>query len=522
MNDLTYRRRTKQVIAIGVEAAEPRLVERWCAEGELPHLAQLMRKGSYRRLWSPTEVSSGATWASVNTGCSPGKHGIGFYHRQIESGTYRIVKKYAEDAKRDPFWVALSHAGHRVAILDLPETRVLREFNGVLLVGWGAEALNGKPGSWPPDLFHRVRSRFGPHPLEGWYQARPRSAAGWEQFLETIKSAARTRGSIAMSILEQEPWDLLMLAFPESHWAGHFFWHLTDETHPDYDFDLARACGTAILQVYREIDQVIGKLLERAPDASVLVFSNTGMGPNYSGAHLLPEVLERLGFGARPGGATRELERRRWGPYAVKTVERLATPRAIEWVRRFVPERTWDRWTRRFLTLGNGWARSRAFCVPSDYAGAIRINLRGREPNGRVEPGVEYDSFCAELARELEALVDPDTGRRAVARVIKVRDAYAGEHVDSLPDLAVWWTGEAPIRALASPRVGTVRGELPDKRSGAHMPYGFLVSAGHRLVEAGNLEPARVIDLAPTIYYLLGEKPPADFDGNALLDLVES
>jgi GT2 family glycosyltransferase/predicted AlkP superfamily phosphohydrolase/phosphomutase len=515
-------RRGPRIVAIGLEAGEPALLERWCDEGLLPNLRGLRERGCTRLLRSPTEISSGATWASVNTGCSPAKHGIGFYHRQLRTGTYRIVKKYAGDAKREPFWLRLARAGHRVAVLDVPESYVVRDFGGVLLVGWGGEAPNAKKGSWPPGLFPSVIERFGRHPLDGWYQARPHGAAGWRRFRECLERSVRTRSALASSVLEQEPWDLFLAAFPESHWAGHFFWHLMDDHHPDHDRALAEAAGDAILRVYREIDEAIGKLLERAPDANVLVFSNTGMGPNYSGAHLLPEVLERLGLAGRKAREDAGSRARRWGPYAVKTVERWVTPRAIERVRRVVPERVWDGLTRRLLTLGNGWARSRAFCVPGDYAGAIRINLRGREPRGTVLPGAEYDALCAELAREIEALVDPETGRPVVERVVKVRERYRGENVDDLPDLVVWWRGERSIRALRSLRIGTVQGDLPDKRSGAHLTHGFLIAAGPGIAAGGTLGPADVVDLAPTLFHLLGETPPADFDGSALLDLLDS
>jgi len=87
----------KQIIAIGLEAAEIDLVQKWTKEGHLPTISTLMETGSWRKLMSSTEISSGATWASINTGVSPAKHGMGFYHRQLKNGSYRIVKKYANE-----------------------------------------------------------------------------------------------------------------------------------------------------------------------------------------------------------------------------------------------------------------------------------------------------------------------------------------------------------------------------------------------------------------------------------------
>jgi len=76
------------VIAIGLDAADPDLIEKWSQQGHLPTISSLMRHGSWGRLISTTELSSGATWPSVHTGTSPAKHGIYFYHRQIKTGSY--------------------------------------------------------------------------------------------------------------------------------------------------------------------------------------------------------------------------------------------------------------------------------------------------------------------------------------------------------------------------------------------------------------------------------------------------
>ena len=69
---------------------------------------------------SSTEISSGATWASVNTGVSPAKHGIGFYHRQLKNGSYRIVRKYADEIGYPLLWERISDANKRSVILDIP------------------------------------------------------------------------------------------------------------------------------------------------------------------------------------------------------------------------------------------------------------------------------------------------------------------------------------------------------------------------------------------------------------------
>jgi predicted AlkP superfamily phosphohydrolase/phosphomutase len=517
-----------KIIAIALEAAEPDLIEKWCDEGHLPTLDALRKKGVWSRVRTPNEISSGATWPTMITGTNPGKHGIGFYHRQIQTGTYDLVKKYADQVKRDPFWNKPAEAGKRIVVFDVPATRPVEGFNGVHLTGWGAEAPIWPKSSWPPGLMEELSDRFGRHRREGWYQVKLETEKDCREFMSDMVDGAGRKCDIAGEILSREDWDLFLVSFSESHMAGHHLWHLMDEHHPEYRPEKARAAGGGILDVYRELDRVVAILLEACPDSTVIVFSNTGMGPNYSGNHLLPEILDRLGMGAgtqdkaTPGGPVkRVLPAGRWGPYAVKKVEAILSPALITAVKRWVPLRSWDVWTRWFLGLGSDWKTRKAFSVPSDYSGSIRFNLKGREPNGRIEPGAEYDALCDRLIEDLSALVNPETGKEAVRSVYRVDRVYQGENLRDLPDLIVQWTGDAPIRALTSPKIGTVRGLLPDKRSGAHRTYGFLSLSGKYIKPSATVPEADLMDLAPTILHLMGEPVPADLDGRILLDAID-
>jgi len=328
--------------------------------------------------------------------------------------------------------------------------------------------------------------------------------------------------------LTKEDWNLFFCVFPESHWGGHFFWHLMDKTHPSYNAEFAQLYENGLLDVYRELDNTVAEILKVVPHSTVLILSNTGMGPNYSGAHLLPEILTRLGMAGTDPETNQQkpslgylLPAQRWGPYAIKKIEEILTPQGIHHIKNLIPERVWDAWTRWILDLGNNWENSRAFSVASDYTGLIRINLKGREPNGLVEPGYEYDALCEELTRELSTLINLETGKQAVSKVLRVDQLYQGENLWDLPDLIVRWTGDAPIRALSSPRIGKVGGELPDKRTGAHRPYGFLLPVGEHIHPGNGIVEGSIMDIAPTILYLMGQPIPRDMDGKVLLEIID-
>jgi predicted AlkP superfamily phosphohydrolase/phosphomutase len=512
------------LILIAWDSADWRLVRRWTEAGELPALAGLMARGGVAELDSTADAGSGTVWASLFTGVQPAKHGSA-HARRLERGSYRVTHEARAAAlEREPFWLPLSRAGRRVALVDLPKTRPEPALNGIALIGWGAHSPSWPPDATPRALLDEVRARFGDYGVADCDEFIPSGAAELTAFYRSLLSGVEKKTAVALALLAREPWDLFCVNFSEPHCAGHNFWHLMDPAHPAHDARAAAALGDAILQVYRRVDAAAARLIEARPDAAVLVVSPEGMGPNYTGSHLLPEVLRRLGAAAPATALARLSPAGRWGPHAVRNLRSLL-PRpalkAIERVKRAVPTQTWMDWKARLMTLGNDWSASRAFCVPSDFNGAVRVNLAGREPAGRVAPGAEYDALCDELARELAALVNAATGEAAVEEVVRVDRRYPGPFRDDLPDLIVKWRGDAPIRALASPRIGTVAGANHHERTGAHRSYGFLVAAGGPFRAAGACAAGAIMDVAPTVLQYFGLPAPPDLDGRARLDLLE-
>ena len=114
-----------------------------------------------------------------------------------------------------------------------------------------------------------------------------------------------------------------------------------------------------------------------------------------------------------------------------------------------------------------------------------------------------------------------NTGRSAVREVLRVDRVHEGEYLDELPDVVVIWRGDAPINGLRSPRIGEVKGRNFHERTGSHRPYGFLLAAGNHIASKGRVEGGSIMDIAPTILYLMGEPVPKDMDGQVMLHIID-
>lgn len=499
---------------LGIDAASPQLLERWIADGSLPNLAALVERGATAHLQGIEGFFVGSTWPSMYTGTHPAQHGV-HYLLQLVPGTYRLHwVAEAEFVRRPAFWSALSGAGRRVAVLDVPLTRLDRALRGVQVVEWGGhDSLYGFHTS-PAELATEIQARHGTHPLGGSCDRAGRTADQFAQFVEALEDGVRRKAVWTRELLGRGGWDLFMQVFTESHCAGHQCWHLHDASHPAHDPGFVRAHGDPLLRVYRAIDTAIGDIVREAPNARIIVFSAHGMAHRFGAQFLLRDILLRLGVTepvaeARQSRSSVVRSAARWG--WDRLPDRLRAPlRALR--RRGAPAT--DR--PRVPSLRVDAQRSQCFPINNGLAvGGIRLNLAGREPSGIVQPA-EADEFCDRLAARLLDIVDARTGRPLIARIRRTAELFDGEHLDALPDLLVEWSDAEHLGSTAlgppdagrlharSASIGTVEGVNDYARTGEHRPNGWLVAAGPGIRRGPIPHPVSLLDVAPTATAMLG------------------
>ena len=503
------------MVVLGIDAANPDLLRRGCEDGSLPTLAFLTERGTQGSLQNVEGFHIGSTWPSFYTGTGPAEHGF-HYLVQLAPNSYEY-RRVTETGlvQRPPFWSALSEAGKRVAVLDVPLTALDPGLNGIQVVEWGGhDSVYGFCTS-PPSLAKELIGTFGTHPQGPVCDGVRTSAADYERFIQALLEGVEKKTAMTRELLAREPWDFFMQVFTESHCVGHQAWHLHDPSHPAFDADLAAAVGDPVMRVYQAIDRAIGEILADCGDAAVLVFTAHGMDHWYGAQFLLPEIVERMGW-ATPLPPPR-VPSRGWIYQAARGVWRMlpATLRA-----RLRPHLARRESAPTTPTLGIDPKRTVCFVQLNGLAvGGLRLNLVGREPEGQVTPGAEAAALEDEIERELLAIVNKDTGRRLIRRVLRTRDNHQGEHLDTLPDLLVEWDPEhvvgaqpladgrgATVRAH-SPRLGDLEGTNTYGRSGENRPEGWFVATGGRAAQGRETAPPPLVRLAAEVlgFFEVGE-----------------
>jgi len=370
-----------RLLVIGLDAAEQSLIRRWMDSGDLPTLAGLRDRAVWGRTTNEPGLYTGAVWPSIFTGVSAGRHGC-YYYRQIVNGTYSTAHFHPDELKHPPFWKAISDAGHRVAVIDVPKSMLTEGLSGIQVVDWGLHDPSfPSVRCWPSALAEELTQRFGVDPV-GQCDAADRSPAQFRDLRDRLIARIDRKRSLIQHFLQQGNWDLFLAVFGDSHCAGHQFWHLHEPEDSQHE---ATGLGDPLKDIYVALDRAIGQLLDQVDtDTTVMVFTSHGFGWHYGANTLLEEVLRRL-EGApsihwpKVTQPVRSLYRS-FLPVDLRTRLRPLAAKVFNGV-----ERIDD------LSVARDRQGRKCFMLPSnDNCGNIRVNLVGREPQGRVHFEANY------------------------------------------------------------------------------------------------------------------------------------
>ena len=282
--------------------------------------------------------------------------------------------------------------------------------------------------------------------------------------------------------------DLLIQVFEFPDRVAHVFFRLYDKEHPAYDPALDEEWGDSILKAYRLMDDIVGEAMAAAErhDAALIVMSDHGFSTWRKSVNYNTWLVQNGYLGLRTGVEAKE-----------RNLEVL-----------FDHGEFWE---------NVDWSKTRAYALG---LGDIYINLAGREAEGIVEPGEEYDQLKLELKEKLEAMVDPENGLRPVSRVFTREEAYREFDPNLIPDLIV--SNSKGYRVSWQTSLGGVQKEVFEEN--ANVWSGDHCSLDPELVKGiffynRKLETDRepyIADIYPTVLGLFEVDPPYELDGAEL------
>jgi predicted AlkP superfamily phosphohydrolase/phosphomutase len=290
--------------------------------------------------------------------------------------------------------------------------------------------------------------------------------------LETMIEMYEWQTKAMNYLLETREWDLMYSHIHGIDMFNHFYIDYTLENSPDYE-----RYNNLIAKIYEINDKHVGDLMKRIDDETVLVVTSDHAAitrkDGYATKH--PLIGDMWGLNV---GIMSEL-----GYTKLKEVDGK---------------------------LEVDWENTKAIAQRAMY---IYINLKGRDPQGIVEPE-EYDELVEQIISDLYNYRDPKTGRRIITFALNKRDMEAiglgGPHCGDI----VYFLHEDFSRTHGN-------GLSNQTNYGYSMKCLFMIAGAG--VKKGTIinRKVRAVDVVPTLCHLAGAPMPKDVEGGVIYQALE-
>jgi predicted AlkP superfamily phosphohydrolase/phosphomutase len=202
-------------------------------------------------------------------------------------------------------------------------------------------------------------------------------------------------------LLDRGDWEHLMFVVQATDQASHLFF---DDAAVAMRDGAPVDAAHPLVRTYERADAIVGRAaaVAAARDCRLIVMSDHGFS-RYRRAVNVNTFLAQSGWLALG-------DRGRWGAPNADAV--------------LGAEPWWN----------VDWFNTRAYAIGLS---GVYLNVTGREAQGIVQPGGEYEFLREKLAAALRAWCDPSTARPVLANVHRARDIYDGPHTGNAPDLVL-------------------------------------------------------------------------------------
>jgi predicted AlkP superfamily phosphohydrolase/phosphomutase len=503
-----------RVMILGLDGVPWQILNKWVEEGILPNIGKLRDKSSTAGLRSSIQPLTAPAWSSFMTGKNPGQHDI-FDFVRAKPDSYQFTYSNTKQLRSKTFWELLSDQGKRVCVVNVPCTYPVREVNGYWVSGLMTPTLASE-FTHPKEFKNEVLDIMPEYHLnmETAYSSDDKAVRA---YIADIEKMTADNTTLALHLLKKETWDVFTYVIYGTDPALHYFWKYIDEDHPQYKKEEADKYGPLLKNFYRKVDSYVGQVLEFADkDTTVMMMSDHGMGPLY-GAFNVNVWLKKKGYLVLKKNAQSRVRSTLFNlGMNPRNIYKGLTKVGLGWLAWKLPKNLRNK-ALKSTTLSFqdvDWSKTTAYSI--GHFGNIVINLKGRQPQGIVEPGEECETLKKKIAADLETVELP-TGKTAKMSITYNEDIYSGPYVANGPDITFNvnnYTYDTSYHfEFGSNKIFS---EHLVSQSATHRREGIFLISGPQIKKGEDLGTQDITDVAPTALHVAGCPVPEDMDGKVI------
>ena len=472
-----------KMIVIGLDGASFELIEPWLRAGKLPNLKRLITsgvRGSSRSCLPPT---TSPNWKCYSTGKNPGKLGI-FWWENIDLINRRIYIP-ANRAQTRELWDYLSESGMKAGVINMPLTYPPKQVNGFMIAG-GPDAQD-RHFTYPGELESRLKKEFK-------YEVHPVIRSDWrrssDEAISRVMALMEKRFLVAKTLAKEYELDFLHLTI----------FYINSLHHDRWDDEVVE-------RAWELIDRNIGMLMSEFKDCNFIIMSDHGTN-EINQVFYINSWLEKQGYLKTSGSLwfPRLLYRLGLNEQRLFAIAQKLHLSSI--LKRVVPKKLRNNIPSAIGTMELEQKEAKIIWEKSRALGSGQGPLYLLADNAALRN---------ELTDKLQKLTNPSTGLKVARHVYQREDIYQGDFLPEAPSIIIDQYPHTHIRgSIGNKNIF----EEPQRWRAENTTEGIFIASGPDFKQGIEAENVTILDLAPTILYLMGVPVPDDLDGRVLLQIL--
>src|SRR4051794_2753828 len=455
-----------KILVLGLDCAAPELLFGF---DDLPNLRGLMEAGAYGRLESVIPPITVPAWMCMATSQDPGSLGVYGFRNRLDHSYSGLGITSARSITEPAIWDHLAHAGKQSIIVGVPPNYPPRPVNGISVGCFLTPDTDKNVFTHPAELSAEIRRLVGHYPVD--VKGFRTDDKSWLR--DEIFRMSQTQFQVVRHLMQTRPWDYFQFVDIGLDRVHHGFWKYHDPEHVLHE--PGSPYRDTVHDYYRHLDLEIGKVLELLTDETIVLVVSDHGARRLDGGFCVNEWLVREGL------------------LVLNTYPSQVTP---------------------FGQLDVNWEQTQVWSEGGYYA-RVFLNVKGREPQGAVEPA-KYERFRDEIKARFEATTDA-AGKPLGTLAFKPEEIYrAARNVP--PDLIVHFGALAwrSIGGVGYPAIHVLENDTgPDDCN--HAQFGAFILAAANSPLSGEIHGAHLLDMAPTLLELSGHEIPQSMQGRSLV-----
>lgn len=283
-----------KTLLIGIDSVHSCILRRAVKAGLMPELARFIERGREDPLQFEIGLSR-ASWASLHTGASAGRHGA-YAFEALQPGSYRLRIFADRTLPLAPFWRRLSEAGLRVLIMNPSELLPVSSVNGLQVGAWRTHLVGHyySAQSEPKDLLTSLDRQFpiADFEMEDWGLS---GTANPQRYVRALTHNIQIKTDAFIDWMGGEHWDHAYVSYDDLHVLFHNFWGDAESTFFNDAGDEATKSQNIVTQSLAALDRALGQLFEAAGlQTNILIVALNGIGRSNNWSHMVDRILGRL------------------------------------------------------------------------------------------------------------------------------------------------------------------------------------------------------------------------------------